>query len=382
MWDPILAAWKAIEYDALHRDREQDHRALSLHRAPLPDAAKLAAGRGLAFFPTRPSSRHALGARRLLPIVGAWEAQRQSRLQGILVVALEQAVAAPLATSRLADAGALASSRSSGRRGISRAATTVRRAAKAPISSGSTAARNRWSSTSKAAADLRALERIIARADVFVQNLSPRRPAPVSRPRSCGGASRASSPARSAAMAQDGPYRDMKAYDLLIQGETGLASITGSPEAPGARRSLGVRRRRRAQRLCRHPRSALRAREERRGQGAAYRDVRCDRRMDGGGAADLRGAARPSAGACRRAPSLDRASTAPSPPATARALSSASRMSANGSASARRFSARPGSRAIPRFCNNVQRTANRPALDGLIAEAFRAPDPRGGGGAA
>jgi crotonobetainyl-CoA:carnitine CoA-transferase CaiB-like acyl-CoA transferase len=32
---------------------------------------------------------------------------------------------------------------------------------------------------------------------------------------------------------EDGPYRDMKAYDLLVQSETGLAAITGAPEQPG-----------------------------------------------------------------------------------------------------------------------------------------------------
>ncbi len=134
------------------------------------------------------------------------------------------------------------------------------------------------------------------------------------------------------------------------------------PEAPGR---VGVSVSdisRRAQRLCRDPRSALRARRRRRrGQGAAYRDVRCDRRMDGG-AADLRGAARPSAGACRRAPSLDRAYGAFTTGDGKGIIVGIQNESANGSVSARRFSARPGSRAIRRrFCNNVQRVANRPA---------------------
>ena len=32
---------------------------------------------------------------------------------------------------------------------------------------------------------------------------------------------------------QDGPYSQMKAYDLLIQAESGLANINGSPDQPG-----------------------------------------------------------------------------------------------------------------------------------------------------
>jgi len=78
------------------------------------------------------------------------------------------------------------------------------------------------------------LENMIASADIFIQNLSP------------GALERAGF--GSAALCARyprlitcdfsgygdvGPYRDMKAYDLLIQAETGLASITGSPDEPG-----------------------------------------------------------------------------------------------------------------------------------------------------
>jgi crotonobetainyl-CoA:carnitine CoA-transferase CaiB-like acyl-CoA transferase len=75
---------------------------------------------------------------------------------------------------------------------------------------------------------------MLARADVFVQNLSP------------GAVARAGFAPEElrhrfprlvicsiSGYGEKGPYRDMKAYDLLIQGETGLASITGAPEAPG-----------------------------------------------------------------------------------------------------------------------------------------------------
>jgi crotonobetainyl-CoA:carnitine CoA-transferase CaiB-like acyl-CoA transferase len=154
-------------------------------------------------------------------------------LEGILVVALEQAVAAPLATCRLADAGARVIK-------IERAegdfARLYDRAAKGHSAYFVWLNRGKESLVLdiKSAEDRALLERIIARADVFVQNLAP------------GAAARAGfAPAELrrrfprlitcsiSGYGDDGPYREMKAYDLLIQGETGLASITGSPEAPG-----------------------------------------------------------------------------------------------------------------------------------------------------
>jgi len=154
-------------------------------------------------------------------------------LQGILVVALEQAVAAPLATCRLADAGAriIKIERPEGD-----FARYYDRAAQGHSAYFVWLNRGKESLVLdiKSAEDRVLLERIIASADVFVQNLSP------------GAAARAGFAPEElrrrfprlitcsiSGYGEDGPYRDMKAYDLLIQGETGLASITGSPEAPG-----------------------------------------------------------------------------------------------------------------------------------------------------
>ncbi len=91
--------------------------------------------------------------------------------------------------------------------GISPAGMTVWSRAKAPTSSGSTAARSRWSPTcgprrSRAPHKLRAQN-----PRLVVCSLS-----------GYGAAE---------------TYKDRKAYDLLVQAETGLASITGAPEAPG-----------------------------------------------------------------------------------------------------------------------------------------------------
>src|SRR5579885_17345 len=152
-------------------------------------------------------------------------------LAGLLVVSLEQAVAAPLCSCRLADAGArvIKVERPEGdfARFYDRAA-------------GGESAYFVWLNRGKqslvldikAEADRALLHRISARADIFIQNLAP------------GAAARAGfDPAELArrhprliacsitGYGEDGPYRDMKAYDFLIQAETGLASITGPPEA-------------------------------------------------------------------------------------------------------------------------------------------------------
>ncbi|HEY3918018.1 MAG TPA: CaiB/BaiF CoA-transferase family protein [Stellaceae bacterium] len=154
-------------------------------------------------------------------------------LQGILVVALEQAVAAPLATCRLADAGArvIKIERPDGD-----FARYYDRAARGQSAYFVWLNRGKESLALdiKSADDRALLARMLERADVFVQNLSP------------GAAARAGFAPEElrrrfprlvtcsiSGYGEAGPYRDMKAYDLLIQGETGLASITGSPEAPG-----------------------------------------------------------------------------------------------------------------------------------------------------
>ena len=153
-------------------------------------------------------------------------------LEGVLVVALEQAVAAPMATCRLADAGArvIKIERPEGdfARGYDRAAngassyfTWLNRGKESLVLD------------IKQTADAALLERLLARADVFVQNLA------------AGAAERAgfgSAQLRArhprlitcdiSGYGDTGPYAQMKAYDLLVQAETGLATVSGEHGKP------------------------------------------------------------------------------------------------------------------------------------------------------
>ena len=153
-------------------------------------------------------------------------------LDGILVVSLDQAVAAPYTASRLADAGARVIKVERPGGDFARAYDTVANGESAYFV---------WLNRGKEsveldikdAADAALLERMIGRADVFIQNLAP------------GALARAGFGSQDlrarhprlvtcdiSGYGDNGPYRDMKAYDLLVQGESGLASITGGPEGP------------------------------------------------------------------------------------------------------------------------------------------------------
>ncbi|HEU5440866.1 MAG TPA: CaiB/BaiF CoA-transferase family protein [Ktedonobacterales bacterium] len=154
-------------------------------------------------------------------------------LSGITVLSVEQAVAAPFATRQLADLGARVIKIE--RPGIGDLArrydTSVRGLSSYFV----------WLNRSKesltldlkhpAAAEI--MQRLLATADIFAQNLAP------------GAAARLGLGADAltaryprlivcdiSGYGPAGPYRDKTAYDMLIQAETGVISITGTPEHP------------------------------------------------------------------------------------------------------------------------------------------------------
>lgn len=153
-------------------------------------------------------------------------------LEGILVVSIEQAVAAPYCASRLADAGArvIKVERPEGD-----FARRYDKYVKGQSSYFVWLNRGKESITLdlKNADDARVLGRMLAKADVVIQNLAP---GALERLGFSSASLREANPrlitCDISGYGEDGPYREMKAYDLLVQAETGLASITGSAAEP------------------------------------------------------------------------------------------------------------------------------------------------------
>ncbi|MFT6557291.1 CaiB/BaiF CoA transferase family protein [Sneathiella sp.] len=154
-------------------------------------------------------------------------------LDGILVVSLEQAVAAPYLSSRLADAGARVIKIERPEGDFARRYDNVVNGESAYFV---------WLNRGKESiqldikneADLALLKRMIVKADVFIQNLAP---GVVNRFGLNSEALRSSNKrlitVDISGYGDEGPFADMKAYDMLVQSETGLAEVTGSPQEPG-----------------------------------------------------------------------------------------------------------------------------------------------------
>ena len=153
-------------------------------------------------------------------------------LEGLLVISVEQAVAAPQCTCRLADAGARVIKVERPEGDFARHYDHVVHGESAHFV---------WLNRGKQSVvleltrddDKALLEAMLAKADVFVQNLKPGALAKlgfaISRLRKdyprliCCSIS---------GYGESGPYAQRKAYDLLIQAESGVSSVTGGPEAP------------------------------------------------------------------------------------------------------------------------------------------------------
>jgi itaconate CoA-transferase len=163
-----------------------------------------------------------------------WDYLMSRPLDGLVVVALEQAVAVPFATRQLADLGARVIKIE--REGVGDFARSYDDALADGYSSWfAWLNRGKQSITLdvKQDNDLRTLHRLIDRADVFLQNLAP---GAADRLGCAPDVLRARNPklitVSLSGYGPDGPYRDRKAYDLLIQAEAGMISLTGTADEP------------------------------------------------------------------------------------------------------------------------------------------------------
>lgn len=154
-------------------------------------------------------------------------------LQGLLVISLEQAVAAPYAASRLADAGARVIK-------VERPEGDFARGYDADAKGQSSyfvwlnRGKESVALNLKQADDLQILKNMISKADIFIQNLMP---GALERLGLSSAELRAADPGLItcdiSGYGSNGPFQQMKAYDFLVQAEVGLAEITGAPEQPG-----------------------------------------------------------------------------------------------------------------------------------------------------
>ncbi len=154
-------------------------------------------------------------------------------LDGITVVSLEHAIAAPFCTRQLADLGARVIKIERPGAGDFARAYDTRVNGQASHFVWTNRSKESLTLDLKQPAALEVLKSILATADVLVQNLAP------------GAAARMGLSfdvlhklhpglivCDISGYGEDGPYRDKKAYDLLIQSEAGLLSVTGTPDEP------------------------------------------------------------------------------------------------------------------------------------------------------
>ena len=154
-------------------------------------------------------------------------------LDGITVVSFEHAIAAPFCTRQLADMGARVIKVE--RPGVGDFARNYDERVRGLSSHFVWTNRSKESLTldlkHPAAQDV--LQRLLAQADVLVQNLAP---GAAARQGLSFDALHAAHPrlivCDISGYGEGGPYQDKKAYDLLIQSESGFVSVTGSPDEP------------------------------------------------------------------------------------------------------------------------------------------------------
>jgi crotonobetainyl-CoA:carnitine CoA-transferase CaiB-like acyl-CoA transferase len=158
---------------------------------------------------------------------------RPRPLDGVTVVSLEHAIAAPFCSRQLADLGARVIKVE--RPGVGDFARAYDSRVKGQSSHFVWTNRSKESLTLdlKQPAALAALKQLLAKADVLVQNLAPGAAARMGLSFDELGATHPQLIVCDiSGYGEDGPYRDKKAYDLLIQSEAGLLSVTGTPEEP------------------------------------------------------------------------------------------------------------------------------------------------------